>query len=640
MSVPTPGPYPDPYPLPYPYPSPFPDPYPGPDPQPDPPPGLADPGYPSIDPPPGLADPGYPSIDPPPGSADPGNPSIDPPPGAWPSPPEVLFGLDVPAPPHSRPSAAGPRALVALNHDRDEQKLGVETILVGPARRPVTVLKQLSDNQPDGMSETGDRHEIVAAWNLKWYPHSDSTMGWSATMDDDLRPAVINSRVPGTVSWDLPDAVMLWAPAWALYGLDAMTGAMASWQTGTRWIPVREGQQYLVAAGPWSSHVGGYDYVLPLIIEGLAPGSGEVIARFAPSEGQSAAEEAVTVRVVNVDLDLDSDNNNGWQPPDRSAREEESEDALREAGKRVRVNGKDADSDGIPDFLDGFDLDGVRDSIHGEHAVDDEVTMSESVGFVPIVIELPAPIDPARARIRFVYGGSDPAAATIKHDGTRHLAPGGLRLWTVDESQRRDPRAVDDPVQPGHYVTPSDGLSVWGNHYSVAQLTGGSVVHHFTLYLEGIRAGRYGLTVQVDPDGVSLLEMGGQGNQATEYPDLFGGFVLHDSVQVTVESEVTVSAANAVGAETSSPQRPDVATFEVSRGGGDTSGGLMVYYRVLWDDQHAYAAGPVVDPSRKDFDVVESFASTGGLADDPITRIGSVYISPVRDQGDPDDSPL
>lgn len=519
-----------------------------------------------------------------------------------------------------------PGVLVSLNHDFDEYNVGLEAVLVGPAQRPVTVLKALRDNQPNRIPEEGRQHTIAAGWNINWYGGADGNQAWSTSMDDDLRAAVVNASVPGTVSLQSSGNVMLWVPAWALYGFSALSGGAASWQTGTRWIPVREGQEYKLNGGSYVSPVGGFSYALPVIMEGLGEGTSAVIARLTPADGRAPLSDRLNVHVVAVDLDIDSDNNNATRLPDRSLQEEQLEDAARVSGKRLPVNNDDVDHDGVPDFLDGFDLDGLVGGVGRTHVADDQVAVAGATVFTPLVIDLPASIDPARARVRFVYSGSDPAAATISPQGLRHVAPGGLRLWTVDESQRRVPHGVNDPLLPGHYVTPSDGLSGGQNHYSVAQLNGGAATHQFVLYVEGIQAGHYRLTMQVDPDGVASASGQDPLDPNSLCSDHFAGFTLQDSVQITVETEVTVWAVNAIGAETASAQQPDAAAFEISRGAGNHAEGLMVYYRVLYGVPGASAMGPVLDPSRKDYDVVRANALTDGLADDPVTRIGSVYL--------------
>ena len=75
-------------------------------------------------------------------------------------------------------------------------------------------------------------------------------------------------------------------------------------------------------------------------------------------------------------------------------------------------------------------------------------------------------------------------------------------------------------------------------------------------------------------------------------------------------------------------KRPDTGSFLVSRGSADTRGGLTVCYRVLVDAQHQYANDVTINPSRSDYDLVDASDAAIGLADDPVTHVGSVYIPP------------
>ena len=149
--------------------------------------------------------------------------------------------------------------------------------------------------------------------------------------------------------------------------------------------------------GPWSLCVSWQAMAIPVAIEGMEIGAGEIVASLTPSDGRGVVDDAVAIHVVTIDLDVDSDNNNGLQAPDRTPEEEQLEDAYRTVGKQIAVNSDDVDRDGVPDFLDGFDLDAQSDSPLGAHPDDDQVAADSQLGFVPLVIDLPAPIDPAKA---------------------------------------------------------------------------------------------------------------------------------------------------------------------------------------------------------------------------------------------------
>ncbi|NKB22881.1 MAG: hypothetical protein GKR87_00475 [Kiritimatiellae bacterium] len=110
----------------------------------------------------------------------------------------------------------------------------------------------------------------------------------------------------------------------------------------------------------------------------------------ADTSGKTTAEwhrDLGVIRVIEiilppVDLDIDSDNNNRLGIPDRSTTEDEGEDVLgnsAQPGKFIEVSTEDADNDNIPDFADGFNLDGMGGN-------DDDTSVG--VGFIPLVFEL------------------------------------------------------------------------------------------------------------------------------------------------------------------------------------------------------------------------------------------------------------
>lgn len=564
--------------------------------------------------------------DPPPDPLPPADPPADDPgTGDPPADPAeaVTFDLDVLH--HRVPDALehGAGALVALNDDFDEWNLATDTISVGPNQRPVTVLRRLRDNQPDRIPDQGRQHLVAAQWDIVWTHDADGLV-WDTGMDGELRGAIVTSNVSGSVEFQTPDNARLWVPAWALYGTDAFVGDYVTWEPQARWIPVRDGEVYRLDHRPTGLAIITPTRAIPILIEGVELGSDEIVATFVANDASQTLDDKVSIHVTAIDLDVDMDNDNALDEPDRSMAEDELEDVYRITGKRLPVNSDDQDRDGIADFLDGFDLDHLADDSPGVSDLDNAIDSGDRLGFVPLVIEIPAPIDPAIALLRFTYSGSDPAAATISADGDRQPAPGGLRLWSADESLPRSARSVDD-AQPGHFIAPLSQADA-GHAYTVSQLTGGEAVSQFTVYIEGVRAGRYAISIEVDPDGVPATVEDPTGALVPEYPDLFAGFVMHDSVQITVESEVVVSAVNALGTESDATEPVDPATFMVSRGDADVAGDLDVYFRVVSGDQPSGAIGPVENPSRADFDVVDSRESTIGLADDPVTRIGSVRI--------------
>ena len=437
--------------------------------------------------------------------------------------PDPFFNLVVLGPRSPRELQHEPGIFVAINDDSDERNVGEETIRVGPHDRPVAVLRPAKDNEPNRITQQGRGHRIVLPWQRPWNTWSDQSEPF--TLDDDVRRAVVEASVAGTVRFEVPDEVKLWVPAWALHGIAPFTHNSTFWQQGMRWIEVGAGEMYRVEeANAFGTLVGG-GIALPVAIEGMVAGSGQVIATFTPAGTSHTLTDSATFHVVAVDLDVDSDNDQERQPPRRSAEEDRLEEDPSHPGKRVLVNARDVDRDGIPDFLDGFDLDGHVHTATGPRGDDDRVTATDGVGFVPLIVDLPAPIDPGRALIQFSYVASDPAAATIGADGARRPATGGVRLWTVDESHPRSPRAPDDPVRPGHYVAPYAPMTGGGTHpysprgtYTVAQLTGGMPVRQFTLFVEGVCTGQYTVNVAVDPDGSPASVLDADGNTAPSIP--------------------------------------------------------------------------------------------------------------------------
>lgn len=593
-------------------------------------PGAPPPSDPA-DPPP--SEPGTPQPDPgaPGGGITPPAPEpvdpvpIDPPPTTNPLQPSL--DLQVLAPRIDERYENQPGALVALNQNYGEGNFGPGVLRLESGRE-IEVWSRWRDNEPDRIPEQGRQHRIAVGWQPRWDPLSNEPwQGWS---DLDVRPARVVTNMQGTVRFEAPDGVKLWVPAWAVYGMEAFRLSPESSRSGTRWVEVRAGISYRIGdelrGAPGSAAL----HALPVAIEGLALGSGEIIARFTPHGSQTRLEDRVRVTVVSADLDVDSDNNDELSLPARTAEEDELEDAWREEGKRLAVNADDADGDNIADYLDGFNLDGIS-GVGTATVNDDRVTAESHVGFVPLVIDLAPGIDPRQALVRFLYSASDPASAEIRDDGGRQLTTGGIRIWTKDEGVARIARAADDPTGPGQFVAPyTPLLGGYTNPlksdatYTVAQLCGDAAADQFTVYLEGITSGTYDIYVMVDPTGLAAAA----GTGVIGQPNWFAGFLLQDSVRVCVESIVTVSAIDAVGAESSVDDDVDGVQFQFSRGRFDTDHGVQIYFRVQGLDHDAYVAtDPGIDPARADYDVMHTtYSGSTSLMMDPYSHVGTVWI--------------
>jgi hypothetical protein len=206
---------------------------------------------------------------------------------------------------------------------------------------------------------------------------------------------------------------------------------------------------------------------------------------------------------LTLDLDIDSDNNNGFKPPDRSLYEDAIEDNPSRPGKIIYVNSGDADMDGIPDFADGFNLDGITGNS------DDNAGTNY---FVPLVLEIPPGMDLSRARLTIGYDASDPAGVTQDEDGKWWPAPGHLRIWRKNGNQSRDPRSANASPVPGDYLAPGT--------YTLAQLGFSESRHVITNYVEGIAASDY----KADQRITAVLDPSGDGTCP----------VLQDAVRITV----------------------------------------------------------------------------------------------------------
>lgn len=164
----------------------------------------------------------------------------------------------------------------------------------------------------------------------------------------------------------------------------------------------------------------------------------------------------------------------------------------------------DIDNGKIPNFADGINLYGNE----GEN---------EGGNFVPLILELPEPLDIANARIRLTYSASDPAGVKKTGQGTVDYpdvyvpAPGHLRIWTAPGTASRKVAEVN---ADGHFV--ASGVIYNATNFDLrADRT-------IRLYVEGIDGSAeladQPITVEIDPNGED------------EEP----GFLCEDRVRVTV----------------------------------------------------------------------------------------------------------
>ncbi len=199
------------------------------------------------------------------------------------------------------------------------------------------------------------------------------------------------------------------------------------------------------------------------------------------------AEDAIRLSVVDVDLDIDSDNTDAFNAPERNAKEDQLEDNPTKPGRYVLTNGSDKDEDGVIDFADGYNLDGTAGND------DDQNTLEK---FVPVVLELPMPIDLTKAKLQVTYDASDPAGVTVTGtppDATYTPAAGSLRIWTKPGDAARNKAAVKDS---GDYLKPDT--------YTAAELGLSGTTRSVTLYVENVLRsndpGDRRILIKLDPD--------------------------------------------------------------------------------------------------------------------------------------------
>ncbi len=203
-------------------------------------------------------------------------------------------------------------------------------------------------------------------------------------------------------------------------------------------------------------------------------------------------EDYLSFKVTEIDIDIDSDNNNDTGRPDRSAYEDSVEDVEGDSskpGKFLNVSMGDTDEDCIPDFADGFDLDGTPGN--GDDGSDD-------LYWVKMVLEVPSTVDFENATVEFTYSASEPAS--VNKTGSEPLyawtpASGNLRIWTKNGDQARNKANVSSG---GDFVAS-------GTTYDATDLGFSASVSTRMFHVEGIAAGSgYGserIKVDVDPDG-------------------------------------------------------------------------------------------------------------------------------------------
>ena len=212
-----------------------------------------------------------------------------------------------------------------------------------------------------------------------------------------------------------------------------------------------------------------------------------------------------------VDLDIDADNTAWTAKPEQNPNllEDQIEDDWHLPGKVVLASDADDDGDGIPDYTDGFNRDGITS--------DDD--MNDAALFAPVRLELISPVNPATTKLLFKYTASDPAEVTCQ--GVTYTLPADkcLRVWTKPGQQARNKAAVTD----GGDFVPADTL------IDAATLGLNANVSSIFLYVEGVMATEPSvpeeIRVIIDPDGTGPINVNGQNS-----------VLIEDAVRVTVLS--------------------------------------------------------------------------------------------------------
>ncbi len=234
-----------------------------------------------------------------------------------------------------------------------------------------------------------------------------------------------------------------------------------------------------------------------LFVEGvdLSDSERDVDLKLTYERGSFTGTDKVAVTVRGVDLDIDSDNNNEFDNPSRSSDEDSIEDASGDSdhpGKIIIVNDGDHDTDGIPDYADGFNQFGG-----------DSANPPSDNDFVPLILQLPPGTDLDKAELTITYSASNPAdvtrSGTAPHFTYSLPDPANekLRIWTKDGTKARTKTSVADGgdyVESGSY----SGAKLKALGFSSSNLS-------VTLYVEAVsRSLDYAdlrISATVDPDG-------------------------------------------------------------------------------------------------------------------------------------------
>lgn len=225
-------------------------------------------------------------------------------------------------------------------------------------------------------------------------------------------------------------------------------------------------------------------------------------------------QDQIDIYVYDIDLDVDSDNTAGlYGGPNGDEIEDAIEDKLR-PGKLLPVNDNDADGDSIPDYADGYNLDGST-------GTDDDYNSAQ---FTIVNLLIPNRDKPwvNTGSIRFEYAASDPLDVDTE-DGYK-LPDGCLRLWVP--SSQRDGRSILQIInqERGDYIPTGVDIPV-------------SILGSGYLALECVRPTETPQSIKVTFTANSFTNSDGQ----TVDP---GGFSLEDQVLVRSGLDLDIDSDN------------------------------------------------------------------------------------------------
>ena len=142
----------------------------------------------------------------------------------------------------------------------------------------------------------------------------------------------------------------------------------------------------------------------------------------------------VTFSEMSVEVHIDSDNNGVL---DQTPNEDAAGKRPGAPGKFIPLNDGDRDSDGIPDYADGYD----NVNFPGQAG------LNASAKFTPMTIRIPDGLTLDLVEFRLTYSESDPAAVTRTGDAPSYQynlpATGSYRVWTKDGDQSRKAAPID-----------------------------------------------------------------------------------------------------------------------------------------------------------------------------------------------------